>query len=581
MSQVAPNGVIRLFKDVPLDTNHEDTVTFATRTAQETYFLGLTPVHVMQNSTRVRDGVISLNVGEDSIREANYMMFQNQNFADKWFYAYVLHTEYVNPNMTYVYYKIDAMQTYGLDIQFKECFVEREHTITDAIGEHTIAEGVGAPELKVDSNIGGEGFNEGSGVNLLDAIVFTSSQMNQGNWETCDVHSLNSLLCMYEPTVRADGYVRKNGQGDPMVSQASWSVLQSVLQDLIENNHSESIIGGIIMPSQFSTSGSLSQGREKHFVKSSLYTGLDGYTPKNNKMYNSPYCVVRLQMSDGQCVFLQPEYLTGSDLGFRIISVCSMTPELAVIPMDYKGQDLAYAEALSFTAFPQFSVAVDGYKAWVASGGLERAKLELSQIERSASVKATENAINGMTDIVSDIGNVVASGMTAQASGGTVGAKELGQSVASLVKDTTTTVATAKEIENSVQFANENFDLQNAIAKTFPPTNKGRTLGSALASDLKIGYTVDKMTINKDNAKAIDDYFTMYGYQVNTVKVPSLKNRTRFTYVKTKGCKVVGGAPTEIITEIEAIMNRGCRFWQSASDIGNYDTPNTPLGNNP
>ena len=83
MSIVAPNGQVRLFKDVPLDDKFEDTLWFESKQAQTNYFLSLTPVHTMYNATRVRDGVIAVDVGEDSIRDCNYLMFQNMNFSDK------------------------------------------------------------------------------------------------------------------------------------------------------------------------------------------------------------------------------------------------------------------------------------------------------------------------------------------------------------------------------------------------------------------------------------------------------------------------------------------------------------------
>ena len=92
-------------------------------------------------------------------------------------------------------------------------------------------------------------------------------------------------------------------------------------------------------------------------------------------------------MSDGQCVYLQPQYIDGNYLTWREISVTSMQPELAIIPMNYKGQDYDYENYLSFTKFPQFSIAIDGYKAWVASGGLATAELKLQQTTESASLE--------------------------------------------------------------------------------------------------------------------------------------------------------------------------------------------------
>lgn len=571
MSTVAPNGQVRLFSDVPLDPSHIDTLWFDSRQSQLSYFLSLTPVQVMNNSTRIRNGVVSFNVGEDAIRHCNYMMFQNQNFSDKWFFAYILKTEYVNNGLTYVYYDIDAMQTYGFDITLMDCYVERETTATDEIGEHTLGENLGGPELKFSNRLGGEGFN-----NNVTATIFTSAKMEQqGNWTTAPITVINNLMTMTTPTVRADYIVNGN------IVPASWVALESVVQDLVENNYSESIIGGVIMPTEFSITTQTSNIHIEQYEWSQMRGSLDGYVPKNNKMFNSPYCVIRLQTSDGQAVFLQPEYMTGDKIRFRRVATCSMTPEVAIIPMGYKGQDYAYSEALSISNFPQFSIAIDGYKAWVASGGLERAQLELSQITRSAQLKQTQNVVNSTIDTVGNTASIISAGGEAYLTGGLKGTDEVISSSVKATKDLSNAIFTELELENSITFANENFDLQNAIAKTFPPSTKGHSVGNALISDLKVGYTVDRFTINYDNAKAIDDYFTMYGYRVNTLKKPTLHNRNRFTYVKTSGCKVNGGAPSDMITRIENILNAGCRFWADHEHMCDYDyAPNVPLGNN-
>ena len=50
--------------------------------------------------------------------------------------------EYVNENCTRVYIETDVWQTYQFDIEFKRCFVEREHVNDDTVGLHTLPENV-------------------------------------------------------------------------------------------------------------------------------------------------------------------------------------------------------------------------------------------------------------------------------------------------------------------------------------------------------------------------------------------------------------------------------------------------------
>ena len=96
MSSVLPNGQVRFFQNVPIDENYENTLDFLTKEAQYTYFLGLTPIHRMIGATRVREGVIRVDTVSDTLLNANYMMFQNENFISKWFFAFITNVEYVN-----------------------------------------------------------------------------------------------------------------------------------------------------------------------------------------------------------------------------------------------------------------------------------------------------------------------------------------------------------------------------------------------------------------------------------------------------------------------------------------------------
>jgi hypothetical protein len=116
------------------------------------------------------------------------------------------------------------------------------------------------------------------------------------------------------------------------------------------------------------------------------------------------------------------------------------------------------------------------------------------------------------------------------------------------------------------------------VAKHLPSEVKGSMNTTPLSANRKIGLYVRKMTVNKDVAKSIDDYFTMFGYKVNKVKTPSRRNRPHYTYLKTKGCHVDGGAPADAIRRIEQIYDNGIRFWVNASEVGHYTTiNNSPL----
>lgn len=564
MSIVAPNGQVRLFKNVPLDDKFEDTLWFESKQAQTNYFLSLTPVHTMYNATRVRDGVIAVDVGEDSIRDCNYLMFQNMNFSDKWFYAFIKGTDYVNNNMTYVTYEIDPLHTYGFDITLLDCFIERESTKTDGMFEHLVDEGIKVSEfVRNDSVLGVYDFG------VMDMIVFSGSDVvNVGTDDEAVVTANTEPYQGFPMGVNHRIYhvMNDNGYWD----NSEFNRLTQYLNVMVENQQTDSIIGAIMFPRDLISIGSDNvpypiEPKELLIANFTTSSKLDNYKPKNNKLYNSPFCSIYFGTSDGQTITLQPEYLN-SNSKIKIYANVSMTPSVMAMVENYKGKEKAWETAINYEAFPQCSFALDGYKAWVASGGLARLQLNTA----TSVAKDVINIGQGVTNIVGgqmEYSSASQFGTTAlQDKGKSRGASGVGQALSGAID-------LASDVGNAI--------ITMDVAKTLPPSLKGSMNTSVLMNNSLLQVYTEQRTINKDVARSIDNYFTMYGYKVNIVKKPTLHNRSRFTYVKTKGCKVNGGAPTDMITKIENILNNGCRFWADHEHVGEYDyADNVPLGNN-
>ena len=140
---IEPNTNIRILKNVPLDTTYKHTLYFNNATDQTNYFKDLTK-HNLTNQTyqRVRKGVARVGVKAEALYDCNYIMFQNESFGTKWFYAFITSVEYVNNIVSEITFEIDVMQTWFFDFHLRECYVEREHTVTDNIGDNIVTEPV-------------------------------------------------------------------------------------------------------------------------------------------------------------------------------------------------------------------------------------------------------------------------------------------------------------------------------------------------------------------------------------------------------------------------------------------------------
>lgn len=167
MSYVEPNSIVKIYTTdisgapVPFDPNMENTVLFVSAEQQYNYLEAFRPITLTKNSyTRVTRGVIKIGFENDitsevykdkiiaAVYNANYMAFKNTSFENKWFYAFIDSAEYLNNNTVTIVYHIDPIQTYMFDWSFNQCLIEREHTVTDNFGEHTLPEGLETGEYR-------------------------------------------------------------------------------------------------------------------------------------------------------------------------------------------------------------------------------------------------------------------------------------------------------------------------------------------------------------------------------------------------------------------------------------------------
>lgn len=141
---VEPNGKVIVLSGVPVDPTQTDVPWFVSAGAQESFFKGFTlktysKVSFMRVNTSVPQSAqgntgsprtastIRVPTNAAELYSANYLMFQNTSYSNKWFYAFV---ETVNPlsdNATEITYQIDDMQTWQFDFTVGACPLKREH----------------------------------------------------------------------------------------------------------------------------------------------------------------------------------------------------------------------------------------------------------------------------------------------------------------------------------------------------------------------------------------------------------------------------------------------------------------------
>ena len=315
---IAPNSVIRVLKDCPLDNTYDHSIYFGSRNAQTDYFIGLTKyIFTEQTYQRVKRGYMRVGRKAEDLYDCNYIMFQNTSFGNKWFYAFITSVEYVNNEVSEIQFEIDPLQTYWFDFELEECFVEREHSVTDGIGDNLVKEDIGYGDYTY-------GEEQKSGVFSEWKIVLAYSV--KANGQTLVPGKMYGGNKVFGQTAYFVATADETGAG------AIYDYLQEA--DLLNNPGSVDAI--FMLPTAF----------VKSFTKNEIpivdansvpkyQTSINGYTPRNKKLLCYPYNFMRVDNQQGETLDLHYEYFHNPHCQFRIVADVSTTPTFTLIPYSY------------------------------------------------------------------------------------------------------------------------------------------------------------------------------------------------------------------------------------------------------
>ena len=130
---IQPDGKLSLLAGINIDREYNYTLFFGSLSEQTDFFenyaerLNISDrVYQRKNSNSIR-----IKAVPELLYGCNYLMFQNSNYSNKWFYAFIDSIDYINANCAEITYSIDLIQTWYFDYRLGDCFIEREHTISD------------------------------------------------------------------------------------------------------------------------------------------------------------------------------------------------------------------------------------------------------------------------------------------------------------------------------------------------------------------------------------------------------------------------------------------------------------------
>ena len=549
MAAITPQTDVYLLK-VPLEIDNENQLTFADATAQFNYFNGLTGKIALDNFTYQRkDGVIRVPYCIDDIIEYNYVMYRNEGFSTKWFYAYITGMEFLNPSTTAVSIKTDVFQTWQFDLVYKDTFVEREHVNDDTIGANTVPEDIETGEYVANAMTS-------SGT---PPTTYYEKEVGFGGGGYDKCYIINSV---YDPKGGNTKYLYTNVNGVP-VSGGIWvfesaAAMQNAIICYSNQGRLEEINQVYMLPFYIFDSATdlvadtlpIGEGdaalyyrfkgnTTSHDVTYTFTrpTTLDGYTPKNNKLYTSPFSFISVTNNNGTTAAYNYEHFANlSSIQFKARGNACVGGSIMVIPLNYKGVPENVNEGIMEGKFPTLSWSGDSYTNWL-----------------------TQNAVNIGTGIVGDIAGAV----LGAASGHYLAYSQMGKNIT----EASAGVGLFNNISSTIGQI-----YKHSIA---PYTSQGNINGGDVLSGAGFNSCWAKaMSIKYEYAKKADDFLSMFGYKVTSVKKPNVTGRTNWNYVKTVGCYIEADIPQEDLQEIKNMFDKGVTFWHNATTFRDYSQTN-------
>lgn len=515
MANIIPDSEIQFFTDVGLSPSYEDTRYFPDTASKDSFFNSLPKAgvssctYVRENRNRVR-----VQLPMQTMYNRQYMRFKNTGFVDKWFYAFIIQVEYINNVTTEVVYEMDYIMTWMGSFTLGQCYIERQHSTTDVIGDNIIEENLEIGDY-VYQQIERTGYLNATYQIIIGASVDQNGASIEGG------QMINGVFT-----------------GIMLHNFGTVEAANQFLSDMTEAAKATSIVGAVMMPSGFAPSEGSVAPAKLVTIRKNIYN-IDGYTPRNNKLFTYPYNFLAVTNGDGNVGIFRYEFFqTSASIGvnecaFYLYGQPDLQPEFILEPIQYKTSatnQFATLDKLSLKGFPQCAFNIDQYKAFLA--------------QNSSSLQA---------EAISTAGSGVLGAVAGALSGNILGVVSAGVSAGSQIMQRTA-------------------QLHDYAKK--PSQANGMTTGSIESGRRLKDFYFYKECITQQYARILDKFFDMFGYAQNTVATPNMAARPSWTYVKTIGCVVHCSAPAEDVREIEAAFDRGVRFWKSGVTIGNYGANN-------
>ena len=538
------NSNIIICKNIKLDKSYKDVLNYSEQ--QMVSLCQANAVASANNYSFIRSerNVIKTSFSYNDALKCNYMAFQNPDYSNKWFFAFIDDVEYANDGTSRIKYTIDEFSTWFDYWNPEPCFVEREHVNDDTIGANTVPEGLECGEYVI--NASGDVETDLSSTELICIGVSwlpDNTPFATPNRVYAGVFS-GVYYVLFKFTESASKFVQAMSDLGHLNDIVNIFMIPLVIANVdytdgwsTGNLGNQTGINFRVLPN---SAGVITLRNAD--ISLTMPGTLNGYTPKNNKLFCYPYNLLTISNNVGtQAEYHYEDFINNSPL-FSLVAAVSPSCSVWLFPNNYKKSNNAkdgYNWGLPVAKYPQGSWNGDQYTNWMTQNGIN---LFGHRVD-AATTKAIGGSIKSLGGAATGNYGQIGSGLT---------------------------------------------DMFNAVQEDYRASMLPNQIGGQVNSgDVCYAYnkmspTFYKMSVRSEYARIIDDWFSRFGYKINRVKLPNQIGRTYWNFVKIGAGESIGystnqsrSVPASSMEIINTIYRNGVTIWHSHANVGNYSLNNT------
>lgn len=537
------NSKILLVKNIHLDREYTNVLSYNESQMIELCLSNL--VAQADNYSFIRStGSIMSGFTYEQCLQANYIAFQNPDYSNKWFFAWIDDVIYKGDKNTEITFTVDAWSTWFDKWQKKVCFINRQHTNNDSIGANTLPENLDVGDVVQEVITEDSSYGNEYGYWIAVASNWKIKDGSTGN-EALDVNKgiQYAGITVYDNTVFGTQLFFFN-----ITELSSFTDLYLFLLRTNNDKHIADVENIFIVPDIAIEQSKLTQhnasvvGQNFSFytmtydttpqrfntVINKLTSFLD-YTPKNNKCFVYPYNYILVSNNQGSNNIYKYEDFNSDKCVFENQFSLSIGGSGRIVPKNYKGMATNDDESLALGKYPTCAWSSDAFINWL-----------------------TQNSVNMTVSLGLTAGSIA----TTIATGGA----------------TLPVLAAAATVANTAR----NQIGQFYQASLLPNISGGQANGDIIWTANRNKFSFRQMRAKTEYMKIIDDYFTRFGYAVRKLETPNITGRKYWNYVEIGPSEEIGygEVPTKFMNIINNACRKGVTIWHNHENIGNYDLNN-------